>query len=64
MRLTEFRQRLSDAVGPAYCDYWADSHVLAELSGRTVNQALIDGVDAAEVWRAVHANLRLPASER
>jgi hypothetical protein len=64
MRLTEFRQRLRGAVGDAYADYWADNHVLAELSGRTVTQALADGDDAAMVWRAVFTHLKLPASHR
>jgi hypothetical protein len=64
MRLTEFRQRLREAVGDAYADYWADNHVLAELSGRTVTQALADGDDAAMVWRAVFTHLKLPASHR
>lgn len=64
MRLTELRERLREAVGESYADYWSDNHVLAELSGRTVSQALIDGEDAAVVWRAVYEHLRLPESAR
>jgi hypothetical protein len=42
-------------VGPAYADSYARDQVLATLGGRTVHQALKDGDDAKEVWRAVLA---------
>lgn len=64
MRLTEFWTRMDDALGAGYSRYWADSHVLAELQGRTVAQALADGVSAYDVWRAVRENLSLPPSTR
>lgn len=64
MRLTELRERVREAVGVAYADYWSDNHVLSELSGRTVSQALRDGEDAAVVWRAVYEHLKLPESHR
>lgn len=64
MRLTEFWERMGLALGTGYSEYWADTHVLAGLGGRTVRQALADGDDAAQVWRAVHAELQLPARDR
>ena len=64
MRLTDFWQRLAEAVGSDYSEYWADSHVIAELGGRTVREAIADGEDTSAVWRAVHANLKLPARLR
>jgi hypothetical protein len=64
VRLTDFWERMADALGPQYCRYWADTQVLAELSGRTVSVALADGDDAGAVWRAVREHLRLPASKR
>ena len=39
--------------GDAYAQSVAKDFVLAELGGRTVDQALADGVDAKTVWRAV-----------
>ncbi len=60
VRLTEFWSRMEQVLGPGYCASWAHDHVLAELSGRTVDQALRDGDDAKSVWRAVVANLGLP----
>ncbi len=64
MRLTEFWERMDDALGAGYAEYWADTHVVAELGGRTVAQALADGEDAYHVWRAVFHTLRLPPTKR
>ncbi|HET8969924.1 MAG TPA: DUF3046 domain-containing protein [Candidatus Nanopelagicales bacterium] len=64
MRLTEFWRRMDVALTPGYAGSWAHDHVLAELGGRTVEQALAAGVDALTVWRAVHAELELPARDR
>lgn len=64
MRHTEFWARMEHALGPAYARTWAQQHVLAELGGRTVEEALAAGVTPKQVWRAVWAALDLPASER
>ncbi|MEZ5185925.1 MAG: DUF3046 domain-containing protein [Candidatus Nanopelagicales bacterium] len=64
MRLTEFWSRMEHVLGPEYYASWAKDHVLAQLGGRTVDQALRDGDDAKAVWRAVVANLQLPATLR
>jgi hypothetical protein len=63
MRLSDFWQRLNATFGPAYAPSVASDQVLAELGGRTVNQALEDGVPAATVWRAIVATYpdRVPA---
>jgi hypothetical protein len=52
------------ALGPSYARSWAGQHVLAELDGRTVEEALAAGEDPKVVWRAVWAALELPARER
>jgi hypothetical protein len=64
MRYTDFWVRMEDALGPAYARSWAERHVLAELGGRTVDEALAAGISPKEVWRAVWAVLELPARER
>ncbi|TAK69408.1 MAG: DUF3046 domain-containing protein [Actinomycetota bacterium] len=64
MRLTEFWARLEAALGPSYARSWAHDHVVAALGGRTVDEALDAGVEAKAVWRAVHAELGLPARDR
>jgi hypothetical protein len=53
VRLTEFWRRMDAVFGPGYARSWAHDHVLGELGGRTVEQALAAGEDAKEVWRAV-----------
>jgi hypothetical protein len=42
----------------------AADHVIAELGGRTVNQALADGEDVKKVWRAVCETFNVPAQSR
>ncbi len=55
---------MEEALGAGYYRSWAQDHVLPELGGRTVNQALAQGEDAKAVWLAVFANLGLPAKYR
>jgi hypothetical protein len=52
------------ALGPAYAHSWASRHVLADLGGRTAEEALAAGVPPKEVWRAVWAALDLPPRDR
>ncbi|HET9500033.1 MAG TPA: DUF3046 domain-containing protein [Marmoricola sp.] len=64
MRHTEFWSRMEHALGAAYARSWAQQHVLAELGGRTVQEALAAGTEPKEVWRAVWAALELPARDK
>jgi hypothetical protein len=64
VRHTEFWARMEAALGEAYSRHWAKHHVLAELGGHTVDEALEDGTPPKQVWRAVWAALNLPLSER
>ena len=64
MRLTDFWQRMEEALGPGYARSWARDVHLAELSGLTAQEALDAGWDTKQVWRAVHAALKLPAADR
>jgi hypothetical protein len=50
--------------GAAYADSFARDHVMTELGGRTVHQALDAGWEAKEVWRVVCAVMDVPASQR
>ena len=56
--------KLRELFGIAYADSFARDHVMSELDGRTVNEALRDGVAAKDVWLAVAANQEIPAGER
>ena len=64
MRHTEFWARMDQALGPAYSRVWAQQHVLGSLEERTVLESLEAGETPKTVWRAVWAELGLPASER
>jgi hypothetical protein len=64
MRHTEFWARMEAALGPAYARSWAEQQVLADLDGRTVNEALAAGESPKTVWRAVWAALGLPPRDR
>ena len=57
MRLTVFWERMTERLGAAYVDSFARDHVMSELGGRTVYQALEQGVSAKEVWSAVSRSL-------
>jgi len=50
--------------GETYADSFARDHVMSELGGRTVVQALEDGWETKDVWRAVCAAMDVPASHR
>ncbi|HEX5017237.1 MAG TPA: DUF3046 domain-containing protein [Actinomycetes bacterium] len=64
MRYTDFWERMERHLGPTYARSYAHDQVLAQLDGRTVEQALADGDDAKDVWRAVVDALQLPARYR
>lgn len=64
VRHTEFWSRMEDALGPGYARFWARQHVIAELGGRTVDEALAGGEPAKQVWLAVWRTLGLPARDR
>ncbi|MGV9249144.1 DUF3046 domain-containing protein [Streptomyces sp. NPDC003710] len=64
MRLTVFWQRMADHFGAAYADTFARDHVMAELGGRTVHQALDAGWEAKDVWRVVCGTMDVPHEKR
>jgi hypothetical protein len=64
MRHTEFWSHMERVLGEGYSRVWATQHVLAPLEGRTVDQALADGVPPKRVWRVVAESLDLPESQR
>ena len=64
MRHTEFWARMEQHLGDGYARVWADQFVMADLGGRTAQQALDAGVPPKQVWAAVWQALELPATER
>jgi hypothetical protein len=64
MKHSEFWVRMDHHLGDTYSHSWASSQVIGGLGGRTVDEALAGGESPKYVWRAVHAALQLPPSER
>ncbi|MEU4156692.1 DUF3046 domain-containing protein [Actinoplanes sp. NPDC026670] len=53
MRLTDFWERLEQCFGSAYARSIAADHSFTELGGRTIDEAITNGVETATIWRAV-----------
>jgi hypothetical protein len=51
--LTVFWERMRAQFGDSYADSVAKDYVLASLGGRTVSQALAEGIEVKAIWRAV-----------
>lgn len=62
MRLSEFRQAVSDEFGDAYGRVLVHDLVLAALGGVTAEQALAAGRPARDVWLALCAEADVPKS--
>lgn len=60
VRLTEFQELLHTEFGVARGDLLLADHVLPSMNGRTGSQAIEDGVDPREVWRALCAEFDVP----
>jgi hypothetical protein len=59
-----FWDQMGAQFGAVYARSVAKDYVLAGLGGRTVEQALADGVDAATIWRAVCEAFEVPEKLR
>jgi Protein of unknown function (DUF3046) len=64
VRLTVFWQKMRGQFGDAYAASVAKDYVLADLGGRTVDQALADGVEPKVIWRAVCEAFEIPEESR
>ena len=64
MKETELWARMTQHLGAVYSRVWAAEYSLADLRGRTVVEAIADGVPCKTIWRAVWAALDLPAQDR
>ena len=64
VRLTQFRELMADEFGAARAAAVARDHVLADLGGRTVEEALEAGIDPRKVWLAVCDAYDVPLARR
>ena len=51
---------MDEHLGAGYARSWAHDHVLSELDGLTVEQALGAGIETRIVWEAVARVLEVP----
>ncbi|KUI17660.1 hypothetical protein AU192_01935 [Mycobacterium lehmannii] len=63
MRLTEFHQLVEEQFGPVRGSSLLVDHVLSGLDGRTAEQAIEDGVDPRDVWRALCSDFDVPRDQ-
>jgi len=55
---------MNQQFGEAYAHSVAKDYVIADLGGRTVDQALAEGTPAKRVWQAVCATFDVPQTLR
>lgn len=63
MRLTEFHELVEGQFGAIRASSMLVDHVLTALGGRTPAQAIEDGIDPREVWRALCADFDVPRDQ-
>ena len=63
MRLTEFHELVILRFGATYGPSVLADHVLTGLGGRTGAQAIEDGVEPRDVWRALCADFDVPREQ-
>jgi len=63
VRLSDMSERLETVIGFHYSASWRKDVVLPDL-GCTVDAAIVDGIDAAVIWRAVCNFVEVPSSLR
>ena len=63
VRLTEFHDLVEGRFGRVRSTSMLVDHVLTGLDGRTATQAIEDGVDPRDVWRALCADFEVPRDQ-
>ena len=63
MRLTEFNERVVLQFGAVYGASVLVDHVLTGLDGRSAAQAIEDGVEPRDVWRALCVDFDVPRDQ-
>lgn len=63
MRLTEFHELVTGQFGATYVASVLADHVLSGFDGRTAAQAIEDGAEPRDVWRALCADFDVPRDQ-
>lgn len=64
VRLTQFRDLMTDEFGAVRAASLARDHVFSQLEGRTVEEALEAGIEPRTVWLAVCESYDVPPVRR
>jgi hypothetical protein len=63
VRITEFQERVTLRFGATYGASVLSDHVLTGFDGRTAAQAIEEGVDPRDVWRALCVDFDVPREQ-
>jgi hypothetical protein len=63
VRLTEFHELVEGRFGPVRGRSMLVDHVLTGINGRTAAQAIADGVEPRDVWRALCSDFDVPRDQ-
>jgi Protein of unknown function (DUF3046) len=63
VRLTEFNERVVLRFGATYGASVLVDHVLTGFDGRTAAQAIEDGVEPRDIWRALCVDFDVPSEQ-
>jgi hypothetical protein len=63
VRLTEFQELVEGQFGTVRASSMLVDHVLSGYGGRTAVQAIEDGIDPRDVWRALCADFDVPRDQ-
>jgi hypothetical protein len=63
VRLTQFHELVTGRFGSVYGASVLVDHVLSGFGGRTAAQAIEDGVDPRDVWRALCSDFDVPRDQ-
>ncbi|AKS34770.1 DUF3046 domain-containing protein [Mycolicibacterium goodii] len=63
MRLTEFHELVDNQFGSIRGRSLLVDHVLSDLGGRTAAEAIEEGVEPRQVWRALCADFDVPRDQ-
>lgn len=64
MRVSELRRLMDDEFGSSYASSVAADHRMAAIGGRTVDEAVADGLEPRSVWLALCDSYDIPQARR
>jgi hypothetical protein len=53
MRISDLKERITLSFGPEWAPSFCKDIAISELGSRSVDQALDDGFEADEIWKAL-----------